>query len=167
MSAEWKKSLTPEEHHYIRTYTGQSYDPINKALRDPKTGPKEGSSPLIKELDRAINRSSLKENTTVYRGISDLSKLGIDPSKAVGTTIKDPAYMSVSLNDKIAKKYAGDSGAILKISAPKGSKGASMGGISRYPKEHEVLFSRGTGIKITKITKQADGRHLVEAELVQ
>jgi hypothetical protein len=166
MSADWRKSLSPEEHQYIRTYTGASYEPINKALRNPKTGAQESKSPLIQKLDAAINRSSLKEDTIVYRGLSSLASLGITAENAVGTMIKDPAYMSTSLSDKLASNYAGMEGSVLKITAPKGSKGASMAKITRYPKEHEVLFARGSGIKITKITSTGDG-HLIEAELVQ
>lgn len=168
MSAGWRKGLSEGEHHAVRTYTGEAYSVINAGLRDPKGPAATLKQPMVKDLDRAIGKSSLKEATVVYRGVSDLSKLGIDPATTkAGHTVKDPAYMSTSLNSKLAGKYAGKSGAVLKITAPKGARGASMGGISRWPKEHEVLFARGSGIKVTKITRQKNGQHLIECELVQ
>jgi hypothetical protein len=164
MSADWRKGLSEPEHFELRRYTGQIYNVVNQDLRtDPDKWAKDK---IIQTLDAALSKASLKEDTTVYRGVSDLSKLGIDPSNAVGHTIKDHAYMSTSLSAKSAEKYAGTSGGIIKINAPSGSKGASVGGITRYPKEAEILFKRGSGIKIRKVTKQKNGTHLIEADLV-
>lgn len=162
MSASWKSGLSQGEHDAFRTYTGESYGPINAQLRSGQGA----KAPIVKEMDAAMSKASLSEKTVVYRGVSDPGKLGLGGEKSVGTTIRDPAFMSTSVNGKLAAKYAGKGGAVLKITAPKGAHGASMGGISRYPKEHEVLFARGSGVRITKVTKEG-GRTVYHGELVQ
>lgn len=166
MDKDWRKGLTADEHQAVRIYTGESFGPMNNSLRDPKTAKTSEKSDLVKKVDGALAKSSLKQDTIVYRGVGDLSKLGIkgDPAHAIGQVIKDKGYTSTSLNPKVAEKY--DGAAVLRIKAPKGSKGASMGGVSRYPKEHEVLFARGSGVKITGVSKKG-GRTIIHAELVQ
>jgi uncharacterized protein len=165
LGSEFKKSLTESEQFAVRTYTGEAFTPLNNELRNPKTAKAAIKKPLFKDMDNALNKSSLKEDTVVYRGIKDPSKLGLSPNMAIGATVKDPGYMSATLNPKVAAKYAGD-GAVLKIAAPKGAKGASVGGISRYPKEHEMLFARGSGFKVTGVSKEG-GKTVYHAELIQ
>jgi hypothetical protein len=162
MDADWRKSLSADEHFAVRTYTGASYGPINAELR----GGKGDKSPIVKDLDKSLAKSPLKEATVVYRGVKDLKSLGLDEHNLAGAVIKDRAYMSTSLNRKVAEKYA-EKGAVIRIVAPKGAKGASMSKVSRYDKENEVLFARGSSLKITGHTRDAKGRLVIHAELHQ
>ena len=161
MSKDWKKGLTEDEAFDLRTYTGQSFGPINTQLRDGNA-----NSPIVKSIDKAIGRASLKEDTYVYRGVKDLKSLGLSESNLTGAVIHDKAYMSTSVNRKVAETYA-DKGAVIRIKAPAGSKGASVAGITRYPKEQEVVFARNSKLKITGHERDASGRLVIHAELHQ
>lgn len=160
IGASWRKALTEDERHAVRTYTGQSYDPINQALRS-------GQKPtgLVVDLDRAIGKSTLARDTIVYRGVKDPGKLGLHEGNLVGATIRDRAFTSTSLDRRVAEKYAGPSGAVLRIHAPAGTKAASMAKVSRYDKEREVLFPRGATIRVTGVGGVESGRRILHAEL--
>lgn len=83
--------------------------------------------------------------------------------------IRDPAYLSTSLNPAVAKSFAGPEGgkgAVLRITAPPGTKGASVARLTEFPHEHEVLFSRGSGVKITHVSHEG-GRPIYHGVLVQ
>ena len=54
---------------------------------------------------------------------------------------------------------------MIKILAPKGAKGASLGGITMLPTEREVLFARDSKLKIVKATKNKDGSYLLHAKI--
>ena len=164
LSAGWRKGLDVKEKAAIRNYTGSNYDEINGRLRSG--GPHDWQ---VKQLDEALSKTALTDEIVVYRGIKNAEKLGLHPTKSLGDVIRDPAYLSTSLNPAVAKSFAGPEGgkgAVLRITAPPGTKGASVARLTEFPHEHEVLFSRGSGVKITHVSHEG-GRPIYHGVLVQ
>src|SRR5262249_19116986 len=62
-------------------------------------------------------------------------------------------------------EFVGSRGAVLKITAPKGARGASVAGMSRFATEHEVLFARNSTLKVTGHSRDKEGRLVIEASL--
>lgn len=122
---------------------------------------------ITKNADAALAKASLKEPVTVYRGIKDIRALGLNESNLVGTVMHDKSFMSTSLTPKVAENFAGKTGAILKINAPRGAKGASIAGIGakHNAKEKEVLFARNGKLTITGQSRDKKGRLVIEATI--
>jgi hypothetical protein len=153
MSEDWRSGLSDREKHSIGQYTSKLYTEVNQYNRTG-TVSKGQSKAIFKkmsaDIDTALDKSSLKQDTVVYRGIGDIRKLGIDPGNLTGHVLQDPAHLSTSLNRRIAERFAGGSehGAVLRIRLAQGSKAASAGGLSQSEKEHEVLVHRNTKLRV-------------------
>lgn len=170
MSADWAKGLSTKESGAVQGYSSSLYQEINGLHRHDKVSAgydKASMRSISASMDKALDRASLKEPTTVYRGVSSIKALGLDPKSLVGGVIHDKAYLSTSLTPKIAERFTSKSkdGAVLRIKAPAGSKGASVAGLTNRKDEHEVLFHRGSKVRITGHSTDARGRTVLDAEL--
>lgn len=115
---------------------------------------------------------------------------GIVDGSLVGKTIRDPAYMSSSLEQRVATKYASVKGGAAKtevapddwkvrmeLKVPAGSKAAFVsagvwhgksGPVGRAYSLSELTFPRNTGIKVVSISEpDKDGFRTVRGEIVQ
>lgn len=173
--SKWKDSLSSSELDALNRYVGDS-STINDYLR----GEGKGSTALVnqvRDIDSALNKASLPNNLTVYRGVG-AGYLGMDLSSEssvkalVGKTFKDSGYMSTSLSRNVSETYGAGrkGGAVLKINAPKGSHGAytdfvesSAAKLREYAADGdagniEYTFKRGSSLKITGYTKRTSSR---------
>lgn len=116
------KNLTRRERSVIETYwsdpdAGSNH--INPSLR---AGSQGGIQSSVEALDSAILKHRLSAPASVYRGVSGdlLHKL------EVGDRIKDPAFLSVTGDRKVAERFAKallpdeSDGKVLRIDLPKG-----------------------------------------------
>lgn len=177
--SRWKDGLTSKELSALNDYVSDS-SAINDYLRDG-TGPAALAN-QVKSIDSALNKASLPENLTVYRGVGD-GYLGMDFSSEssvramVGKTFTDKGYMSTSLSREVSEIYGGNrrGGAVLKINAKKGSHGAYTDFVessARQLREYaadgdtgniEYTFKRGSSIKITGFNRRrsSSGREIL------
>lgn len=149
----------------------------------------ETTQKRIESFDKLFdNAPRIPEDVVVHRGMrfsppatNPVSKAIMDGS-IVGKTLKDPAYMSSSLDQKVATKYATtpvqnqiDKGAgglskddykiRMEITAPKGTKAVfassgvwhgKLGPVGRAFSLNEVTYPRNTAIKITSMSEPDD-----------
>ena len=158
--AGWDRGLTSQEEAAIRAYTGHEYSDINGYLRGHNMDPAAIASILekVSHLDSALAKAALAKDTRVYRGISDLRNLGLSERTLVGATIHDKGFMSTSTSRESARAFGGTMGGVLvRIRAPKGSRGGSVKRLSIHKGEGEVLFARGSRVRITRARKTKSG----------
>jgi hypothetical protein len=140
-SYHWNK------HELNQTGQGHLFDPDSRGEYDTK------------RLDNALEHHRTPHDVTVYAGIKG------DPRERANKegVVHHPAYMSTSLNKRIAQGFANsnrhadknevnvDHAHTLQITVPKGHAGAYVGnkGISDAPKEKEFILPRGLNFKLT------------------
>ncbi|MGP1434829.1 MAG: ADP-ribosyltransferase [Catonella sp.] len=148
--------LDSEEIYALIKYTGDNYRNINDSLRglDIMT---DDNKMITEKLKTALDRASLPNNMTLYRGTS-IEALGeyknLDPKNLLGKTINEKGFMSTSMNNSVAEETFLEN-MHMTIEAPKGSKGLDISPISQYP-ESETLFKSEQEIVITD-AKVEDG----------
>ena len=110
-----------------------------------------------------VKLSKLSYAHKVYRGIRDR---GLPDAfwKANESGVKggiETAFMSTTLDRKIAMQYAGDGkiGIIFEIQQGMIDRGADLSWISQYPHEREITFTPLTGLEVQ--STRVEGRVLV------
>lgn len=167
--------LSGNERYAIDAYKATAYYDINEKLRKGNVDAlSKNQHDIVTILDRLTSESVTADDTTVYRVI-DGKRVG-DRYLKVGAVVEDKAFMSTSSSEQQAKAAVKDTGASMKtittieIRVPKGSRAfdASAEGpkaiIAPRSGESELLFGRGTGLKVISVDVEA--RHVV-AELIQ
>lgn len=139
----------------VREYS-RDYNGINAALRRGEDHVR------VADLDRAFTYRTTGD-LTVFRGRTD--RLGAK----VGDIIADPGYVSTSLSEDSASFFATSDGvaygSVFEIAVPKGTPAVGVGGID-VAGEREMLFERGSGLRVTGVTIGDDGSERYTAELV-
>lgn len=185
-----KVEYTDTQKGAINSYKGGGYDDVNYMHRHPewkeeidqfradlKANPNEMNKGIkqlnIDRFDRAvadsnvldfaINKTSLPENTMLYRGALFESK------PEVGQIIPDRGFGSTSyMLDKPEQLFynnASKVNTVMTIKAKKGQSGIPVQkAMKGYDVEHEFILPRNTKYKITKVTETDDG-YLVEATI--
>lgn len=173
---------------------------ISQKIRANKFGGEKLDDATKKQIDAFDkvfeNGPRVPKDIVVHRGMkfspppgNPVAK-GIMDGSLVGKTLRDPAYMSSSLESRIANKYASVKGGAVKtevakddwkvrmeLKVPAGSKGAFVsagvwhgksGPIGRAYSLNELTFPRNTGIKVVSISEpDKDGFRVVRGEIVQ
>ena len=174
---DWNKSLSPLEKTTINKYSKNDFKYMNKYMRNPDDiidilDPEDITDlkNKINVIESALNKASLPEPTTVYRGIGNPTIIN-DPSAIVGKVIRDEAFASTTLDRSIASSFAERSayelssrnivknskGVVLEIELPAGSKAGFVGKISDVPTEAEILLQRNSRIEITEVLDDGGG----------
>lgn len=102
----------------------------------------------------------------VYRGVPDpkfffkmdVNNMSVEElnDRFKNQLVRHKSFMSTTIEKDVAKYFAGgrESGLTLIIRAPKGSKGIFLNDVSIHKEEKEVLFQRGSFLRIDKIEKK-------------
>lgn len=130
-----------EECSSVRNYTFLGYSVINKHLRK---GGDATELHKITDIDKVIEAAPrVPQDMMVIRGIK--SKELFD-KLTPGVIFEDKAFVSTSADPKA--EIATDTGMILEIKVPKGSKGIYVEKISDHAYERELLLHRGSKFKV-------------------
>jgi hypothetical protein len=169
--------LSDREFVAFRDYGEHGYQRLNPELRGLPIPAEAGKPPGVKYgiktnkqqidlMDGAMVRSGgLDRDLTLYRGSPTVAGYNAaNVHTAVGSVIRDPAYLSTSESKAVADQFGHDS-IRLRITAPKGTSGlemnahasAGLGPPTLHPKEKEILLARGTGIRVDKVVKLPNG----------
>lgn len=155
-----------EDLQHIINYTS-SYSFINEPLRNTTYyGSKSKKGEFVKAvtgMTNAINKSELKENMWVQRGVSKLNINGKtldsyadseDLQNLVGKTFEDQGFFSASAHK--GAKFGSYKSIMLNVYAPKGTKALYVNPISYFKgdSEDEIILQRGYSYKITKAYKE-------------
>lgn len=172
-SKEWADNLSIPEREAIRRYTEQSYEYNNLLRRGEKPdGGKKRVQEVEKDIaliDKALKKGKIGDNVIVYRGTS-IQALGFPPKakptvqeleKLKGKTIVDKGFMSTTLDRKVISAFDGSTYSRqivnIEIHVPKGTKGSYIGRVSKTPNEAEILFPKGTKMKIKEVKVETTG----------
>lgn len=131
-----------------------------------KAIPEKTVDDAIKGLEEAFKTApKLQENLTVYRGITG----DIVGKLKKGQTFTDKGYMSTSLTQRAGSFFAFETGALLEISVPKGTKAILPSKYFGRPGEREVLLDKGQSLRVKSIETVRKGKSaqtLIKADLV-
>lgn len=162
---------------------GDKYDAWYYGDINPMVGSRRGNLDSLSKreqdtvamLDSAIAKGALPEDMRLYKAI-DLSHSGFkgfgihsdetDLLNMLGHVVVDHAYSSTSASMTVAQGFQRDNRVLLRLDAPKGSKGVWVGGSKdrgAYENEHEFILPRGCSYIINGVTKGQDawGREVV------
>lgn len=151
--SEWQDGLSESEAAAVERYTStRHYATVNEYLR---TGSADGEERIARqmqrELDSALESSSVPEDVIAYRGVGRDAFGEGNLEDMVGETFTDRGYVSTALNPRAANAF-GDS-IVMRVSVPSGSRGAYVGGLSDNPSEGELLLPRGSSFVITSVSE--------------
>lgn len=177
---EWD-SLSKAEVRAVKNYTSSSYSSMNRQVAGDKTYLNNTNEEeriymagSISSLDSALNKSSLPENTTLFRAVNvgRLSGAGsfgrnstVDELKQlIGKKFIDPSFGSSSTDLDTAGDFSTSKRPILAIKAPKGTTGLWVGDNhadydnrrSSTGGEHEFILARNRAYEITGVSKKKD-----------
>ena len=172
----WNKVKSyPNDKFAITFYTANYfYRNINDYLRDRLNlvkNPEEVKMPI--DLIRSFifclqeslrNNKGVKDGTIVYRGIRGV-KFSTDIKKGSQIYLRD--FNSTSLNEKVAKKFAGKEGTLLIITIKNNKERNycfSIKDFSRYSYEGEVLISSFCKYIVTEIIRDEKGNDIVKLD---
>jgi SPP1 gp7 family putative phage head morphogenesis protein len=174
-------SLTEQQIETIQHYQNTGFRPINNALRMPSATPQKYNAKYntkytprnwerevtlpTKELKNIIDSApELQQPIQVFRGMkqdaaSKLSRLG------VGSVYKEPGFVSTSFSKDIADSFLGESGIMLEITVPQGTKGLSVQPFSKefFNKTEELEWLMAPGTKFKVVGKS---RKLIQIEVI-
>lgn len=160
MSDSHVANLDKKQQNAVSTYTGDSFRDINGGLRgDGKLS--AAHQRTVDNLDSALAKNSLSENTILYRGMRPSPEL--TERLVPGATFTDSAYTSATFDQSMGDSFS--SGVLMRIKAPAGTNGMSVASISNFPPESEFLLPRDTSYRITGVY-QDRGQMYVDAEIV-
>lgn len=145
---KWRTELSREEKTAISDYTSELYEDINESLR--KGAVPSGLKSTIQTLDRAIAKSTIPHDVTLFRGVQ--SRRLLDKAVANGSpSFTDLGFSSTSISHNTAAGFTPeDRPVMLAIRVKKGQKGAFLGkNLSAEPAENEVLLPRNARFTIT------------------
>lgn len=175
-----------DELFALHIYTGQGYVEMNDYLRTGAPGDAHTKDD-VENLASLLRRSTMKEETTVYRGIYDREDMG---HFEVGSVIHDKGFLSFSDNYHVAldfqtrkpslvevgrkapRKPLG--GATFELKLPKGTPALDVAPTqkafnppqARPQKESEILLQAGQKLRVASIGSKFGVMHVI-LELVQ
>lgn len=149
-----KMKLEAFEYKWFSYYCGGNWGKaINQILRYGYSTYEFNKKDLVdmqKTMDSRLNKSYIPENIVGYRFLNykDLCKSVKKSNIKLGMILEDKGYMGIGLVKKTLQNEFGNYDTVLKIMIPKGVNGLYLDLISNRKEEQEVLFSRGTKIKV-------------------
>jgi len=168
LSAAYKDqidALSPEQTKAIRTYTGDSYEPMNGQLR---YGNGSYTTNTLKEqiatATEGLNTGRAPFAFKTLRGIdiADPDTMFNDLTKKVGKTFVDPAFVSTTAN--MNTSFFG-SDIRFQVHVPKGARGLYVNDISYSQNEREFLIPPGSRFKVLKTEIDQYGKRVVSLGL--
>jgi hypothetical protein len=162
------KTLTDAHRNYLLQYKGVAYTPTNTYLR---VGAGSFYKPTIQKLDSLLNRSKLKSDVVVYRGVKNVRSVFGDrvDENLAGLEWLEDAYLSTSVDRKVAHDFAGEEGIVMRVLVRKGApmmKLSDMGGGANTNKEGEMLGGRGWKLRVLKDNgRSSSGPRVIEVEV--
>lgn len=150
----WHKSMPEAQRNALQTYTSSGYLRINGSLRGVIKA-KDADKENIANIDKALKKSPLKEDTVVFRNMDEdalKDLLGSDQKRWTGQAYSDKGYTSTSI-----KPRGGFEGIPMEIRVPKGTPAGYLGNLpgGSFTSEQEMLLGRGLKFRILKVK---DGR---------
>jgi SPP1 gp7 family putative phage head morphogenesis protein len=169
--ASLNRSLTGDESAYLGYYKGDGFYKSNDILRNPgkySAGEIGGAKTMRESIDNAISKSSLDNDSSLYRGIRDKELFKDLDSSSIGASIPISTAQSVAKDSRVALTYsgaikvgddyvsAGSEAIVMKIAAKKGQKALDMELLEGIggTQETEMLLSSTGNYVITGVQEK-------------
>jgi len=161
------ENYTKEEQESSQWYSErENATTLNTALRNGEDKLSEELKQNIAQLESALSKYALPEDTILFRGARDAHLLFGGQLPHVGQTQKWKGFVSTTIGDYVAERYskfAGDS-VIIELHAPAGTNGIPMG-TKKLSKVHqqdkEFLLKHETEIKVLSVEKKTNGYYVI------
>lgn len=162
---KWNSSLSDNERTALQYYAAENvemdlfdtnkpttYKEMNAYLRGRDTDPTDITKKTIEDVNAALNKGSVSEDTTAFRGLPERLVADLKP----GDTFTDKGFVSTSLDSAMAESFTGGTNTLAEVRVPKGSKGGYMGSAltadyldsEGLEPERELLLPSGTEFRI-------------------
>ena len=159
------QTLSEGEAKAAASYTDGLYKDMNQPLR---AGTSMGLLDQdikgnIKALDSAIEKSPIKGDMELHRGMSAhaTGEMFGKGGPQVGMVVKDNGFVSTSKDRAIIAEFEGAGGTHITVDAKAGQKALEAQGFSNAPEEHEVILPRGSQFTVTSVTRTPMGHNEV------
>ncbi|OZE81932.1 hypothetical protein CH304_12845 [Rhodococcus sp. 15-649-1-2] len=174
---DYAESVADADRIAVRTYTGDTYEPINEYLRGLTATITDEHRDAVDRIDRVIaNAPRVPEKMTVSRAVgADVFGLKPDanPSALVGRTFTDDGFMSTSLQSEL--KSLNRHEVELRLDLPEGTPGLYVSSHSKRDEkglavygmiENELLLGRGVSYEIVDAYEE-NGRRILLGRVVE
>ncbi|WP_283683326.1 phage minor capsid protein [Parablautia sp. Marseille-Q6255] len=146
-SKEWIETLSEDEKNAIQKYTYNSGDKKPNRFFERLNAMLRGDLPEDKKLrtyadiiSSALNKSRIKRDVIAYRNL--------DVDLYSGFEVNDLIIEEQFISTSVSKRAALEKPYKVVIYIPKGSRGAYIEAISKYPKQRELLLDKGTIFRV-------------------
>ena len=155
---------TKAELSSIESYKGNGFANVNQVLLDRRAMNAYAETD-IKQLDKAIKKTTLEKDIVLYRGV------GLKKDLKVGDVIDHPNYASTTTSMGVSADFAEHADHrkyILEFTAPKDmpylnvEKVLGDNGVTSMLNEGEYLLSRGKKFVVKSIKKRDNGVSIVK-----
>lgn len=146
-------TLNDDEKDAMKKYCSYHYKDMQKLLLNKETSGEDSTNDLkrwIKNLDKTLDNTQIGKDVVLWRGDNLNHYAKYNP----GDTIEFKIYSSCSLNERIASRFCDinknmdKQPVLVKILAPKETKGFYMGDYATGMGEQEVTLSRKNKYKL-------------------
>lgn len=149
---------TREEAKAEREITGQYFHGVNDALRKGEGGRSGG---YVDVLSKAIARSTPSDRRGVlHRGVRNRSHPFGEIGSTVGRVVTEPAFMSTTADESVARHFLGRDGIHLRLHVPVGAHALRT---KSNNSEQELLFAPGAKLRIHSDYLDPSGARIVDA----
>lgn len=171
-------NLSDEEKYDIESYSHSGYAKVHGFLQGNKLNDEDKNiaERMIKNLDSALSKSSLKDNLTVYRGMYNVKNIRDMGKEGIGKEINMSSYWSTSPSISTAEEFTHESssgsGVLFEIKLKKGQK-ALNGKVNGNKEEPELILPKNQKYKIIDFKPKGNGKpptyvlEVIEKESVQ
>lgn len=139
--------LSGDHRDHVKDYTGALHGTINQWLRNPKGKSRETADiarSRVKSFDAVLAANPLTSETRLTRH-TRLSSFGLVDGSGVEKIVAEPrvedAFISTSRKRVFDVKRVPDL-IILDVAVPPGTPAAALEGISKVPRQYEILLGR-------------------------
>lgn len=158
-SVKQSSPFTDQQRIELKDYKEGNYRQLNSYLANPTSVEASLAKELnkqVKTIDAAILKSTLVQDTIVYRGIQSPA-LARNIDRLIGKTMNPPNYLSTSTSSRVARDFAGfgSNGVVLAIKAKTGMRAAHLDQfqVAGNAGENELLFPRDSKIRLTGVDR--------------
>ncbi|MBD5555329.1 MAG: hypothetical protein HDQ95_08350 [Roseburia sp.] len=160
------------ENKWFSFYCGGNWGlAINEKLRYGNTQypfSEKGLIEMQQVMDNCLERTLIPENIWGYRFLKykDLCRSVNRHFINCGMLIEDKGYMGVGLVKPELQEEFGGYNTLLEIMIPKGTKGLYIDLISNRRKEQEVLFARGSKMRVL-FCHRRKGKRIITCKMIK
>ena len=158
-SRSLKHKLTESEEEALNRYTNTGYIDATDVLREGYTieeAPNKHA--FVDVMNKIMDKTSLAENVTAYRGVSDSGWDRFVVDVEVDREFTSIGFLSMSAKHSVASEFGGggsNNRPVIKFRLPKGTRAIPPSELSWSSGELEIIVDHGYTYRVVDIDKKA------------